>query len=43
MVPVGEDHPEQHVDHAQDDAQLHLEGVEENNLVLGHLQIGTNF
>lgn len=36
-VPVGQKHSEHHVDHAQDDGDLHLERIQEDNLVLGNL------
>ena len=37
VVLVGEHDAEEHVDHAEDDGQLHLERVEEHDLVLRHL------
>ena len=38
MVLVREDDPEHHVDDAEDDGQLHLERVQEHDLVLGDLE-----
>ena len=37
MVEETERHSEQHVGHAQDDGHLHLEGVQEGQLVGGDI------
>ena len=42
-VPVGHAHPEGHVDDAQDDGDLHLERVQEHDLVLRNLPITMPF
>ncbi len=42
VVPVGEDDAEEHVEDAHDDAQLHLEGVQEHDLVLCDLPDGVD-
>jgi len=40
VVPQRHEHPEEHVDDPDDDGDLHLEGVQEDDLVSGHLQSG---
>ncbi len=40
VVPQRHEDPEEHVDDPDDDGDLHLEGVQEDDLVGGHLQPG---
>ncbi len=40
VVPQRHEHPEEHVDDPDDDGDLHLEGVQEDDLVGGHLPQG---